>query len=248
MDDGFGPSSWEIGPTSTDLRGFSKESFGGAVAPGQSAPPPVSTHLPSVREQHQEENDATGATTGATGSAASGTSGAIPADKHQDTSTTLNKPPSSSGPNYSNAGGTGDWKTNQLSSSLQAPYKLPTNSSSSASNMITMCSNDPTQVATGYCPELDCNLCQSSFDQLKVLGALRNITLVPLHNSKEKRRKCHETGEAYTMYDVELDEPISTVSKLVGKSKNNTVVSLQVAAEGMRKEMKVGWSVFYLRV
>ena len=81
---------------------------------------------------------------------------------------------------------------------------------------------------------------QTSFDQLRALPALKNIALVPLHQGKEKRRRCPETGEPYTMYDVELDEPVSTVAKLVGKSKNNTVVSLQRAADQMRREMKAG--------
>jgi hypothetical protein len=54
----------------------------------------------------------------------------------------------------------------------------------------------------------------------------------PLHELDQKRRREPGTGEPYSMYDLDLKEPISTASKLVGKSKDNRVCSIEDAATG----------------
>ncbi|CAD7938966.1 unnamed protein product [Amoebophrya sp. A120] len=111
-------------------------------------------------------------------------------------------------------------------------------SSSSTSRERQMCANDPTQVATGFCPELELLLCASSFEALRRMPAFSHIRLIPLHESLQKRRKDPETGEPYALYDLDLQEPIPTVAKLVGKSKDHNCCSLEEAAKRMRQDMR----------
>lgn len=101
-----------------------------------------------------------------------------------------------------------------------------------------LCGNNPTKIAVGYCPDLDTPLCQESFDMLKSQPALRHITLTALHKMDEKRRRCPETQEPYTLFDTVLQKPISTVAKLVGSSKEHEVCSIDDAAAGKREDLR----------
>merc|ERR1719421_1275124 len=53
-----------------------------------------------------------------------------------------------------------------------------------------------------------------------------------------RRRKDPTTGEPFTLYDVELQKPISTAAKFVGDSKNHTVISLDEAAAEARVALR----------
>lgn len=115
---------------------------------------------------------------------------------------------------------------------------LPLNRGGGVITGPTRCANDPSQLAIGYCPELDVPLCKESFDTLKSQPALKTITLVALHELDAKRRREPETGEPYTMYDLDREKPISTVTKLVGDSKACRVVSIEEAAETVKGDLK----------
>ncbi|CAD7959288.1 unnamed protein product [Amoebophrya sp. A25] len=130
------------------------------------------------------------------------------------------------------------------SSSNAQPVIQRTNSSqATASPGPQYCANDPSQVATGFCPELELALCPSSFDNLKRMPAFAHITFVPLHESLQKRRKDPETGEPYALYDLETQEPIPTVAKLVGRSRTHECCSLEAGADKMREAMKTQLTV-----
>mmetsp|Transcript_10659 Transcript_10659/g.26097 ORF Transcript_10659/g.26097 Transcript_10659/m.26097 type:complete len:661 (+) Transcript_10659:90-2072(+) len=105
-------------------------------------------------------------------------------------------------------------------------------------NKLKMCANDPSQIAVGFCPELELSLCQESFESLRRMPAFASITLVPLHEAGNKQRKDPASGEPYALYDLELQEPIPTVAKLVGRSKQHECCSLEEAATRMKEDLR----------
>lgn len=111
-----------------------------------------------------------------------------------------------------------------------------------------MCSQAPELIATHYCPELDCPLAMSSYEMLVRMPALKHISLVSLHEMEYRRRKDPTTGEPFTLYDVELQKPISTAAKFVGESKNHTVISLDEAATEARQALRLKMQLLQDRI
>merc|ERR1719379_1999485 len=63
-----------------------------------------------------------------------------------------------------------------------------------------------------------------------------------------RRRKDPTTGEPFTLYDVELQKPISTAAKFVGESKNHTVISLDEAAAEARVALRLKMQLLQDRI